>query len=61
MTSLASVYPYRQDVKSLGAESAVSKHMKISKIQAEETENVTVGSELIFFTFSESRGQHRYR
>jgi len=61
MTSLASVYLDRQDVKSQGAESAVSKHMKISRIQAEETDSIILGSELIFFTFSESRGQHRYR
>jgi hypothetical protein len=52
MTSLASAYLDRQDLKSQGAESAVSKHMKISRIQAEETDSIILGSELIFFTFS---------
>jgi hypothetical protein len=52
MTSLASAYLDRQDVKIQGAESAVSKYMKISRIQAEETDSIILGSELIFFTFS---------
>jgi hypothetical protein len=39
-------------VKSQRAETAVSKHMKISRIQAEEMDSIILGSELIFFTFS---------